>query len=196
VIEDLGLRVAAHKYAADLAVESYAVVRAEADRQMNRGDRLYVYAPDGETELGALTKSAPKKTAQIHDEGALLEWVRQHYPKSVEADADITGPEDEVKEFLWNNGGRHLLTAVDRVSPELRKAILKNSNAAKVPVGPGGEADIPGIRLAQAAPSKVSFRPREDAEGAVIELMRSGAVKLPDPFEVLAESTEDGQQCP
>lgn len=195
MIEDLGLRVAAHKYAADLADEQYAAVRAEADRKMNRGDRLYVYAPDGETKLGALTKSAPRKTAQIHDEGALLEWVRQHYPKSVEADADITGPEDEVKEFLWNNGGRHLLTAVDRIAPDLRTAILKNSNATKAPTGPGGEADIPGVRLAEAAPSTVRFRPDDEATAAatVIALVRSGAIKLPGPFEELAESIMDGQ---
>ena len=192
--DDLGLRVAAHKYAADLAAEQYAAVRAEADRRMNRGDRLYVYAPDGETKLGALSKSAPRKTAQIHDEAALLEWVGEHYPKSVQDDADITGPDDEVKAFLWENGGRHLLTERKTITPSLRKAILQNSNAAKAPVGPGGEADIPGVRLAQAAPSRVSFLPDDEATAAatIVQLVRSGAVKLPGPFEELAESIVDG----
>ncbi|WP_086848360.1 hypothetical protein [Amycolatopsis kentuckyensis] len=192
MIEDLGLSVAAHKYAADLATERYAAVRAKADQKMNRGDRLYVYAPDGETKLGALTKSAPRKTAQVHDEGALLEWVREHYPKSVQDEAEITGPDDEVKAFLWENGGRHLLTERKVVTPSLIKAILKNSNAAKAPVGPGGEADIPGVRLAEAAPSKISFLPDDDAQDIVIELIRSGAVKLPDPFQEFTESTADG----
>lgn len=180
---DLWLRVAAHKLAADAATEAYKAVRDEAEQVMQRGDRKMVYAPDGVTKLGAVSKSAPKKTAQIGDAGALLEWVREHYPKSVEADADITAPEDEVKAFLWANGGKHLMTARDRVAPKLRAEILEASKLAKIPLGPGGETDVPGVIIAEEASSTVRFLPDDDAAAVIVELVRSGAVKLPNPFD-------------
>jgi hypothetical protein len=182
-VTDLWLRVAAHSLASSWHAFAYKMVRSEAEKKMDRGDRKIVYAPDGVTKLGAVSKSAPKKTAQVGNEGALMEWVRTHYPKSIEADADITGPEDEVKAFLWSNGGRHLLTARDRIAPKLRAEILEASTRAKAPVGPGGEMDVPGVILAEQAPSTVRFLPDEDATDVIIELVRSGAVKLPTPFE-------------
>lgn len=180
---DLWLRVAAHSLASSWHAFAYKMVRGEADKQMDRGDRKIVYAPDGVTKLGAVSKSAPKKTAQVGNESALLEWVRKHYPKSIEADADITAPEDEVKAFLWSHGGRHLMTARDRIAPKLRAEILEVSTRAKAPVGPGGEMDVPGVILTEEATSTVRFLPDEDASDIIVELVRSGAVKLPDPFE-------------
>lgn len=192
-MNDLWLRVAAHSLAASWHTEAYKAIRGDADKVMDRGDRKIVYAPDGVTKLGAVTKTAPKKTAQIADVGALLEWVREHYPKAIEADADITAPEDEVKAFLWQNGGRHLMTARDRVAPKLRAEILEASNLAKAPIGPGGEMDVPGVIIAEEASSRVSFLPDSDASAVIVELVRSGAVKLPSPFEEAAESAVDGQ---
>lgn len=187
----LWLRVAAQSLVASWHVEAYKKVRGEAEDVMDLGDRKIVFAPDGVTKLGAVSRSAPKKTAQITDVGTLLDWVREHYPKSVEADADITAPEDEVKAFLWQNGGRHLMTARDRIAPKLRAEILEASNLAKAPVGPGGELDVPGVVLLAEATSRVSFLPDDDASTVIVELVRTGAVQLPNPFED-DESTVEG----
>ncbi|WP_372673011.1 hypothetical protein [Amycolatopsis kentuckyensis] len=189
-MKELWWRLAAASLQKKKAEDYYDAVRAEAEKVMDRGDTKSVYAPDGHTRLGAASMSNPKRKAEVHDADAFLTWVREHYPESVEMDADITGPLDEVKAVLFQHA-KHLLTPRDRVAPKLRAAVMEASNLAGAPTGPGGEADVPGVRLAAAAESRVSFLGDNDVSSVVAGLVRSGAVKLPNLFdEPAAEDAE------
>jgi hypothetical protein len=181
-VKELWWRLAAASLQKTKAEDYYDAVRAEAKKVMDRGDTKSVYAPDGHTRLGAASMSNPKKRAEVFDAAAFLAWVRENYPESVEMDADITGSEEDIKVVLWKHA-RELLTPRDRVAAKLRAAVLEASNLAGVPMGPGGEADVPGVRLAAAAESRISFLPDSDVAATVAELVRSGAVTLPGLFE-------------
>jgi hypothetical protein len=188
---DLWLRVAALNYLSSRIVKAYADVRREAEAELTRGSRMAVYAPDGRTKLGAVSRSAPEKTAGVADVGAFKAWVKQHYPDDIEFDLEIVGAEDEVKAALYQHA-KHLVQPVEKVSQSLKAAVLAASTAYGAPAGPDGELDVPGIVVSENAPSQVSFRPANGATLAVVDLVREGKVQLPD---LLAESaTVDGAQ--
>jgi len=180
-LKEMWLRLAAAAERRNRAVDHYNAMRTTVEKVMDRGDTKKVYAPNGGPKLGAVSMSDPRETAQVADADAFLAWVEKTYPKSVEADVDITGPEDEVKEVLFVHA-KHLLTPRKRVAQKLRAEVLEISTRAGQPVGPGGEADVPGIVMAPAAPSRVSFLPDPGAGDAVAALVRSGAIDLPDLF--------------
>jgi len=183
-VTDIWWRMAAAKELKDRAEDYYDAVKAEAksEQGMARGDRKRVYAPDGHTKLGTASMSDPKRTAQVTDVGAFVEWVRANYPKSIEMDADIIGPDDEVKAALFLHAP-HLVKPRDRVSSQLRAAVLEASNLAGVVVGPGGELDVAGVAFGEASQSRVSFLPDDDAGPVVAKMVRSGVVTLPDLFD-------------
>jgi len=182
-VTDLWLRLAAHKLIKDRAEAAYDAVRAEADKVMDRADRKSVYDPARKIYLGAVSKSNPEKTAGIGDAEAFLEWVKGTYPDEVDWDMEIVGPDDEVKAVLYQHA-KHLVKLYEVVKPAFRAKVLEASNAAKEPAGPSDELDVPGIVMSASSTSHVSFRPSDEAAFTITELIRSGAVKVPDLLDV------------
>lgn len=95
----------------------YAELADEAARLLGRST-VWSTLPDG-TEIGQFTVPAVGTQVTITDEQALLAWVREHYA-------------DELVEII---------------RPAFLDKIRKGCHTAKAPVGPGGEADIPGITV-------------------------------------------------
>ncbi|GHG97438.1 hypothetical protein ACFORH_42805 [Amycolatopsis roodepoortensis] len=187
---DLHLTVAGLKYLSDRTTEEYAAARLKAESEVTKGSRIAVYAPDG-TKLGALSRSAPEKTAGVGDAGAFLDWVKEHHPDKIEFDLEIVGSDEKVKAVLYEHA-KELVKPVEKVSPAFRASVLEASTAYGAPAGPGGELDVPGIVVSANAPTVVSFKPSDGSRHAIVELLREGKVQLPD---LLAEpSAVDGAE--
>lgn len=105
-----------------IAAELYARYTELTDAAVallgHRRSTLWPTLPDG-TEIGQFTVPRAGDSVTITDEQALLAWVRKLYP-------------DEV---------------VEVIRPAFLDKIRKGCHDAKAPVGPGGEADIPGIAV-------------------------------------------------
>jgi len=182
-VTDILLRLAAVGLLRNRANAAYNALRAEAEKDMKRADRLSVWDPDEKIYLGAVSKTNPEKTAGVGDVEAFLSWVKATYPDDVDWDMDIVGPDDEVKAVLYQHA-KHLVKLKEIVKPAFRAKVLEASNAAKEPAGPKGELDVPGIIMSAAASSNVQFRPTAEASATLTELIRSGAVKVPDLLDV------------
>lgn len=184
--EDLALRVAALKVVADTARDAYNQARADAAAVMQRGDRLMGRSPLDGAKIGAVTKTDPKPVCRITDESALTDWVVEHYPNHVEFDFDVIGSDQEVKSVLFEHAP-HLLRRTRTISPDLLRQLREDSTALGAPVGPGGEADVPGL-VVEIPEGTVSCRPDPDAFAVVVELVRSERLS----FESLVHPTLPG----
>jgi hypothetical protein len=178
VSNDLALQVAVLKVISDYALDAYDQARARLSSDMGRGDRKQVRSPhDSDMKIGPVWMTDPKKVATVTDEGAFYAWMAEHYPEHIDVTYVVSGTDDEVVDVLIQHAG-HLLKRVRRVHPEVVEQLRADSVAAGAPVGPGGEADIPGFVVEQ-PPAVVACKPnRETALPAVIGLIRSGAVDL------------------
>lgn len=174
--EDLALRVAALKIVADMSRDAYNQARATAAAAMQCGDRLMGRSPLDGAKIGAVTKTDPKPVCRITDQSALTDWVAEHYPNHVEFDFDVIGSDQEVKSVLFEHAP-HLLRRTRTIAADLLRQLREDSAAIGAPVGPGGEADIPGL-VVETPEGTVSCRPDPEAFSAVAELVRSGRLSF------------------
>jgi hypothetical protein len=175
--EELALRVAALKVVTEFTLQRYNDARAELGGKMQRGDRLMARSPlDGETKIGAVTKSDPKAVAQISDKAAFEAWVAETYPDRMERDYEIIGSHQEVAAILFESAP-HLLRPIVKVDPELVKQIRSDSAKLGCPIGPSGEADVPGV-VVSTPEGVVACRPDDNALVAVIDLFRAEKLTL------------------
>jgi hypothetical protein len=175
--DELAVRVAALKVISDLTSECYNEARAELGKRMQRGDRLMARSPlDGAPKIGAVTLSDPKTVAQISDARAFGAWVAENYPDRMERDYEIVGSHQEVAAVLFENAP-HLLRPVVKPDPELVKQVRQDSAKLGCPIGPSGEADVPGV-VVSTPDGVVACKPDPDALAAVIDLFRADKLTL------------------
>lgn len=150
---------------------------ARADTGLGRGDRKTVRHPlDAGVKLGTVTMTDPAKSARVVDDEAFAEWMQRHYPDRCRKETRITGPAAQVIEVLRRHAP-HLLDEVVEVADWGTAEVLRASEKAGEPCGPGGELDVPGIAVSEQT-STVQVRPTADAASAIAELWRSGALDL------------------
>lgn len=177
--DDLAVQVAVFKALKDHATSRYNEVRAELAARMANGDRLMAVTVNG-IKLGAVSKKDPKRVAAVVDEPALRNWVVENYPDRLVEDLDVIGSDEEVKEVLLRHAPG-LLRQVSRPGPDLVRQILTDSARIGTPVGPGGEAEVPGVKVDQPE-GTVSCLSTEDALPAVVDMLDAGTLDL---FDVL-----------
>lgn len=175
--EDLAVQVASLKVVSDRTKEAYDRARGELAKRMRRGDRVMAWSPlDENVKLGAITRTNPDKVTDVVDPEAFLAWVKEFYEDKVTPDFEITGTSEQVIATLYEHR-RELLKLVSRVDVEFLRGIRIESSERGQPVGPGGELDIPGLKVTT-PPSDLRCLPGRKAEVEVAELFRTGAVSL------------------
>lgn len=167
--------------------DRYEKAREEAEGQLGQGDRHIVRSPLDGTKLGAVYMTDPKPVAAIVDEQALTEWMAEHYKTRVESTYDIVGSEREVLDVLFEHAPR-LLKRRTRLTVAARKELLSEAVKLGQVVGPGGEAEVPGVEVRQTE-GYVACKPTDDALLAVYELVTSGRVALDGTVRPELEAT-------
>jgi hypothetical protein len=175
--EALLLRLAALKVLSAHVAAEYEDARAKAAAEMHRGDRVIARSPLDDAKIGAVSMSDPKAAATVTDSAALLEWMAEHYPDTVTTGYEVAASDHELVGLLFEHAP-HLLRRVRKLDPKAVAEIRRYSAAVGTPIGPSGEADIPGVTVTIPAPV-VSCRPDEStALPAVIALVRAGRLGL------------------
>ncbi|WP_027946569.1 hypothetical protein [Amycolatopsis taiwanensis] len=178
--DNLTVKVAAYKLLADHIKGLYDLARAEIAARMERGDRLTAVTADG-VKIGAVSKKDPKPLALVVDAAALREWIAEYYPERLIEDlVFVEGADEEIKEVLLVHAP-HLVRQVRKADPDIVRAILTESSKRGFVVGPGGEAEVPGVEV-QAREGVVACLPTDDAMPAVVQMLDRGEIDL---FDVL-----------
>lgn len=170
------LTVAALKVISDYTLKRYNEARAELAARMQRGDRMIARSPLGDVKVGTVSKTDPKPVARITDESAFTAWVQENYPDRMVYDFDVIGSDQEVKAVLFEHAP-HLLRKVTKPDLEFVRGVRQDSLFVGAPVGPGGEAEVPGLAVDQPE-GDVRCRPDEDGLAAVLELFRADRLTL------------------
>lgn len=178
------LKVAMFKALMEHAKSRYNLARAEVAARMAKGDRLMAISSDGR-KLGAVSKSDPKPQAEITDATALNAWITEHYPERLIQDVEIIGSVEEIKTVLLRYAPA-LTKQVSKPDPDLVRDIMIKSEKVGVPIGPGGEAEVPGVKV-ETAEGTVSCRPTDDALPVVVDMLQTGVLDLFDVLPVGGE---------
>lgn len=170
--DELMLRVATLKVISEFTKAKYDEARGEAASVLRRGDRRQVYSPLDGTKIGPVYMTDPKTNSVLTDEEALTEWMELRYPQDMESGYTITGTQAEILSVLIVHAP-NLLKRTRRVKRQALMRIHADALAVGQPIGPSGEADMPGITLQQADPV-VACKPDPDsALLAVMELIHN-----------------------
>lgn len=190
--DDLWLRMAALKAASNAFSTAYERARKEAATKLARGEKHMPRAdPDGPA-IATVDMTNPKPSVTITDMAALVQWMATNYAQHVETKYIPDGQaSDEIVAVLFAHAP-HLLRTERRVNAEVLADMLDRTAKARVPVGPGGELDVPGIKWAMSS-AVVRCTPTDDALPEVLGLWRSGRVDLEAAFRPQIEGeTVDG----
>jgi hypothetical protein len=176
--KDLALAMVVLKHLLDVASKSQASLRQNAAEELDASDRVTARSPVDGTLLGSITKSKAKPKVVVTDPDALLDWVEQHYPDRVSSVEFIDERVmDEAIGFLMAHGGSQFVSTTVSLSPYTLSEITKLSEKAGVPVGPGGELGVPGVRV-DFPEGNVSVRLEPEVHEAIVAVIQSGHVSL------------------
>jgi hypothetical protein len=103
--------------------------------------------------------------------------MRANYKGMTETTYVVTGTEEQVRAVLFTHAP-HLLKTKYKVKKTAQLDILDRATRVGVPVGPGGEADIPGITYAKNSQPFVACKPDKDAALALFQLHAQGRIGL------------------
>lgn len=174
--DELMLRVATLKVISEYTAEQYKAVREQAAADLGPGDRRMVRSPMGNHKLGSVYMTDPKPTATITDREALTDWYGQHYPELIVDGYEVAASDKELIDLLWVHAP-HLLRKRRQIKAEALSDLRKGCAAMGVVVGPGGEADVPGVEVST-ADGVVTCRPDDGALLAVMELVGAQRIAL------------------
>jgi hypothetical protein len=176
--DELFLCVGSLKVMSDFTKERYDDARAAAANRLADGDRRVVRSPLNNAKIGPVTKSDPPKVFEVTNENALADALEElGYSSEVESAYKVIAGHDELVDILIVSHP-HLLERVKRVKRSTVEVMGEKSLAADVPVGPGGELDLPGIRIRRNEP-RVSCTPdKNTALLAVMELVHNQKLYL------------------
>lgn len=152
--------------------------RAAMHEALSNGDRLSIVSPLDGADIGDVLRTKPKPVAEVTDQDALEAWLVEHYPELLEQRRGIAAHHlDEALDVLQEHAP-HLVTVEDDTVPErLVSAVLAATLAAGRPTGPGGEADVPGVKV-ERPPGVVTVRLADGGVDAVRQLFTEGLVTL------------------
>lgn len=176
--KELGLQIVALATMGRMIGIQEAAGREALDSILDPGDRVTVYSPldpDGDP-IGALSKSKAGKKAEVVNHAEFLAWARENYPDQVHDAYEVDCAPDAVIRVLHKHA-KHLLKKTVVVDPALIGDVRKASVKAGVPTGPGGEADVPGVKVTKTA-TKLQHLTEDGAPAAVFELVTSNRMTL------------------
>jgi hypothetical protein len=173
---DLFLKTAALKVISEFTAARYNDARAEVAAELNKGDRKTVRSPLGDVKVGQVWVTDPKPVCAITDRGALTEWLQTNYPAMTETGYEVIGSEAEIVAVLFEHAP-HLLREVRRINPDQLRELKANCVALGQVVGPGGEADVPGLAVSE-PDGVVTCKPDTAGFQAVMDLYRAGRLEL------------------
>jgi hypothetical protein len=176
---DLALRALVVKYVADVATAAIKDRRAALADELANGDRVSVTAPDQpDLDLGCVLRTKPKGSAAVTDRHAFAKWMVTNYPERVQdVTAISTAHLGEAIQILREHAP-YVLVEVATVTDWAEAEVLKVTERAKEPCGPGGELDVPGIGYVPPGPGVVTVRLSEDGPAAIEQLWREGRIDL------------------
>lgn len=189
-LDEQVLKVAALKVVKEFTATRYDEAREEIAKLMTKGDRKTARSPLGDVKIGSVTLSDPKATASITDLDALTAWLKEHYPEHFVGGYEINATSEQLMRVLFEHAPE-LLRKVRRVDPKVLKELTTSAAALGSPVGPGGEADVPGITVETPAgvvsctPDKVAALP------AIEELFRAGLLQLDGTVHAALPAAEE-----
>jgi hypothetical protein len=163
-------------------------LRVQANALLKKKERVAVEI-DGET-VGMITKSSPSKVARVNDGVKLLAWMREHYPEHVERVAFVENMEKVFRVLM--DHAPELVLHRDRVSEAVERSMLADSVKVGVPVGPGGEADVPGI-VVDTPDGNTSAIPDKQNAYLIDQLFAQGRVSLDGTVRREIEGSSDGR---
>lgn len=169
-------RVAILKAISAYTKERYDAARAEAAKVMGEGDRTIARSPLDNSKLGAVYITDPDPVCRVTDQAVLTDWMIEHYPLLTEQGYEICGSEREVIDVLFEHAP-HLLRQVRRIKPDDMRELRAGAVALGQPMGPGGEADVPGIEV-ERPPGVVACKPADTALHSVMALHRANRLLL------------------
>jgi hypothetical protein len=178
---DLALRALVTKHVADIAAIAIKTSRAELADEMVNGDRINVTDPDDRgVDLGHVLRTKPRGTAVITDRVAFTTWMAATYPGRVQAVITLPTDSDRITaavEVLYEHA-RYLLSEALVIEKWAENEVLKCTERAKEPCGPGGELDVPGIAYEPPGAGVVTVKLSDDAPAAIERLWREGRIDL------------------
>lgn len=169
-------RVAILKAISAYTKARYDEARAEAGKVMGDGDRTIARSPLDNSKLGAVYVTDPDPVCRVTDQAALTEWMIEHYPLLTETGYEVCGSDREVIDVLFDHAP-HLLRQVRRVKADDMRELRAGAVSLGYPMGPGGEADIPGIEVNR-PDGVVACKPVDTAWSSVAALHRAGRLQL------------------
>lgn len=173
---DLFLRTAALKVVSEYTKARYNEAREEVAKQLNKGDRKTVRSPLGDVKVGQVWVTDPKPECVVTDRAALTDWLAEHYPAITKTGYEVIGSQPEIVAVLFEHAP-HLLREVREIDPDQLREIRANSIAIGTPIGPGGEANMPGIEVRE-PDGVVTCKPDTGGLQAVMDLYRAGRLDL------------------
>lgn len=176
--KELAFQLLVLKAVQDIARAAVMPVRTAAQDALENGDRLSVTSPLDGTDIGHVLRTKPKPVAEITDRAALEAWCREHYPALLEQRRGIAPWNmNEALDVLAEHAP-HLITVEHDVVPErVMASILAASLAAGAPMGPTGEADVPGVTV-ERPPGAITVRLADDGLDAVRALFTAGLITV------------------
>lgn len=161
----------------DYVTAAYDEAREDLKGQLSKGDRLTARSPIRDEKIGSVWLTDPEYVARVVDPAALLSWVEMHYPEHVHRPYRVVASEEQIRTLLFEHAP-DWLKREEAVRPAFVAELLKSAATMGVPVGPGGEADVPGIEV-KVRDGVVTCRPdKEKALPLVLELHQAGVLDL------------------
>jgi hypothetical protein len=162
------------KYAADRIAPTQKALRAHAGNLLDAKDRITAVV-DG-VPVGTVTKAAPKPVVSVVWE-LFGPWMAEHWPERVERGWSVDPAHVDTAIAVLREHAPELLAQTEHVAPWALSEVVKLSEEAGRPVGPGGELDVPGI-VVTVPEGSVSVRIEAGAGEVIAELWRSGRIAL------------------
>jgi hypothetical protein len=186
---DLFLKAAALKVISEFTSARYNDARAEVAKELNKGDRKTVRSPLGDVKVGQVWVTDPKPVCSVTDRTALTDWLQTNYPAMTETGYEVIGSEAEIVAVLFEHAP-HLLREVRRINPDQLRELKANCVALGQVVGPGGEADVPGLAVSE-PDGVVTCKPDTAGFQAVMDLYRAGRLELDGTLRPELEPASD-----
>ncbi|WHT20974.1 hypothetical protein N8J89_07885 [Crossiella sp. CA-258035] len=176
--KDIALAMVVLKHLMDVASKSQTSLRQHASDELDVSDRVSAKSPVDGTLLGTITKSKPKPKVVVSNRFALIVWLEDNYPDRVVVTKTVNPANlAELVPQLEALGLGDYVDTEYEVSSYTLAEITKLSEKAGRPVGPGGELDIPGVRV-DFPDGTVSVRLEPDVHHAIVDVIKSGHVAL------------------
>ncbi len=189
-VDEVMVRTAVLKVISDYTRNTYNQQRQATREHLAEGDRKIARSPLDGSKLGAVYVTDPKPECHVTDPQALTDWMFEHYPELTETGYEIAGSDAEVIDVLFQHAP-HLLRPYRRVKAEDMREMRANAIALGQPIGPGSEADVPGMEVHHPE-GVVTCKPDPGALRAVMDLWKAGRLELDGRvLPAIEEATSD-----